>query len=93
MLLETYNKYLGLGFQMIKIGNNKRPIFKRNYNEKTGHPCKKSHEYNQNSNYGCVPPKSIMVIDVDIKNGKKGFESLKKIEKDLGVEFTPTVQT
>lgn len=36
-------------------------------------------------------PRDNVVLDVDVKNGKKGLESLARLESDLGIKFKPTV--
>lgn len=89
---DSYNKYLSLGFQMIKLGKDKKPIKKRQKNSR-GRCSRVTDEYKKDTFYACVPSNNIMIIDVDIKNGKKGLESLEKLESDLMFDFVPTVRT
>lgn len=92
MLESTYNRYLSLGFQMIELREDKMPKKKRIKNSR-GRCSRDSATYREDRIYGCVPSKNIMIIDVDIKNGKKGLESLEKLESDLMCELVPTVKT
>lgn len=89
---KIYNQYKhGLGFQLIELGEDKKPLHRRLDKDKK---CKKtSCKYDEDKFYAVVPSKKYMIIDVDIKNGKKGLESLAKLEDDLMVELIPTVRT
>ena len=88
---STYNKYHSLGFQLIELGEDKKPLKKRIGRDQK---CtKKSELFNQDKFYAIVPPKKIMIIDVDVKNGKNGLKSLKKLESDLMMDLIPTVKT
>lgn len=92
MLETTYNRYLSLGFQMIELKEDKKPLKKRQKNAK-GRCSRVTEPYKKDKIYGCVPSKNKMIIDVDIKNGKKGLESLEKLETDLMCELVPTIRT
>jgi len=89
---DVYNKYLALGFQMIELREDKKPKLKRQKNAR-GKCSRDSSPYKEGRIYGCVPSKNIMIIDVDIKNGKQGLKSLEKLESDVMFDFTPTVKT
>lgn len=92
MTKDTYGKYLGLGFQMIELKEDKKPKLKRQKNSR-GRCSRDSSPYKEGRIYGCVPSKNKMIIDVDIKNGKQGLKSLEKLESDLMCELVPTVRT
>lgn len=91
MTIETFNKYRQNGFQMIRLNHEKKPLKKR-YDE-NGNIIKTSDQFKEDANYAIVPPSSILIIDVDVKNGKKGLESLAKLESDLLETFVPSVRT
>lgn len=93
MKREIYNRYISLGFQVIELKTDKTPK-RRRYN-KDGSVSRLSDEYKDGSVYGVVPPKTIMIIDVDKKNGAQGFRSLEKLRDDLLLDynFEPTVIT
>jgi len=90
---ELYDSYIEKGFALKRLDKNtKKTAFKR----KTDKGCDyKNNVYNKNWFYAVVPtPQSnILNIDVDVKNGGKGMESLDKLRKDTGLDLTPTVQT
>ena len=88
---SIYKKYMGLGFQLIKLGEDKKPLKKRLDKNKK---CRKASDpYEAESFYAVVPPKKYMIIDVDVKNGKKGLDSLAKLESDLMIDLIPSVRT
>lgn len=86
-----YKKYMGLGFQLIKLGEDKKPLKKRL--DRNGKCRKVSDSFDNKSFYAVVPPKKYMIIDVDVKNGKKGLDSLAKLEADIMIDLVPSVRT
>jgi len=86
-----YTKYYNLGFQLIELGNDKKPLKTRT--RKKGGCSKAMSPYNEDKHYAIVPPDNILIIDVDIKKGKKGLESLAKLETDLMMDLVPNVKT
>lgn len=91
MTKELYNKYKRHGFQMLLIGSDKKIAKRRIRKDKS--IIKDSEPYNEDAFYAIVPSKKIMIIDVDIKNGKKGEESLQKLQDDLMIDLAPSVKT
>lgn len=91
MTQSTYNKYIRRGFQLIELGEDKTPLKKRIGRD--GKCNKSSEPFNSNKFYAVVPSKKLMIIDVDIKNGKKGLESLERLEADLMIDLIPSVRT
>jgi len=91
MKKELYDEYLKKGFILAPLNTNtKQPKNKR----KSDGKCRdRNYAYNKNYIYYAVPTKNILVIDVDVKNGKRGLESLAKLEEDLLTDLTPTVET
>jgi len=90
MTKAVYDKYFRQGFQLIELGEDKKPLKKRVINGK----CKKQSEpFDEEKFYAIVPSEKLLIIDVDIKNGKKGLESLAKLEADLMMDLEPCVRT
>ena len=92
MTKDTYNQYLGRGFQLIELSENKE-LTKRRINKRTKKCSKASEDYHEDMIYAVVPSNNIMIIDVDIKNGKQGMTSLQKLEDDLMMDLVPMVKT
>lgn len=88
---DLYTKYYKLGFQLIELGKDKKPLKIRS--RKDGGCSKAISPYDPERLYAIVPPKNIMIIDVDVKKGKKGLESLEKLEADLMMDLEPNVRT
>jgi hypothetical protein len=88
---DIYNKYVGAGFQLIELGEDKKPLKKR---IKENGKCNKSSEpFAADKFYAIVPSNKLLIIDVDVKNGKRGLESLSKLEADLMIDLIPSVRT
>ncbi len=88
---DVYSKYYKLGFQLIELGEDKKP--KKMRTKRDGGCSKAFSPYDPDRFYAIVPPKNIMIIDVDVKKGKKGLESLTKLEADLMMDLEPNVIT
>lgn len=80
MTAETYAKYINLGFLPLYIDNEKRPLYK--YASKDASYYTSIFPYCTGCLYGMIPPPYIVVLDVDIKNGQPGLQSLSQFELD-----------
>lgn len=65
-----------LGFTPIRINNKKAPL---DYGWNTNPPLL---DFDENQLYGMMPPPDILVIDVDVKNGKQGTDSWSRLLRD-----------
>jgi len=88
---DIYSKYYKLGFQLIELGKDKKP--KKMRTKRDGGCSKAFSPYDKDRFYAIVPPDNIMIIDVDVKKGKKGLESLAKLEADFMMDLKPNVIT
>lgn len=90
MKKSIYEEYVKEGWILFKLvpvekGGN---AIKGRYMTPTGWNSKtKSVPYRENAIFGGIPPKHIVVLDVDIKNNKKGDISFANFVKDSGIEF------
>ena len=94
---EVWEKYAKDGwhlFPLHKIPNYKGNAVKGRYGTpKAWNDTSKTYPYSPNKIWGGVPPHGMVVIDWDVKNGKKGLESFKKLQNDLGVTLETVVLT
>lgn len=88
---ELYTRYYNIGFQLIELGKDKKP--RKTRTRRDGGCSKAIAPYDPDKFYAIVPPKNIMIIDVDVKKGKKGLDSLAKLEADLMADLEPNVRT
>jgi hypothetical protein len=89
---EILQKHINLNHRLIPINKNKVPI-----NKSWQRVLFKNHiskiQISTDNMYGWVLDDNHLIIDVDIKNGSKGLESLVKLEQDTGIKFNPNIRT
>lgn len=92
MTQDTYSKYINLGFLPLYIDSEKRPLYK--YASKDASYYTSMFPYRTDALYGMIPPPYLVVLDVDIKNGQPGLQSLSQFEIDYEVSLShPNVTT
>lgn len=72
MNADIFKFYLSLGFIPVRINTHKHP---QDLEWNTNPPTL---AYDPKQLYGFMPPKDIVIVDVDVKNGKDGIDSLLK---------------
>jgi len=88
MTEKLYREYIDKGFALrLADVDTKKTAHKRAI--KGGGCNYVSDPYNKNSRYCAIPtPEShLLIIDVDVKDGKKGMESLQKLADDLHMDI------
>jgi len=97
MKKEVWEKYAHDGwhlFPLHKVPNEKGNAVKGEYGTPKGwNDVSKTYSYSPNKVWAGVPPNGMVAIDWDVKNGKRGLESFKKLQKDLGVSLETVVST
>ena len=98
MTKELYDDYINHNFYLGELDRrSKKPKSSRIKNGSCKHETSASSvKFSEDTWYFCVPPSNIIIIDVDVKNGKHGKESYLKLLDDLGYEeweIEPSVQT
>lgn len=78
--------YHAKGLVTVPLQDNKRPAKTVSWNELTLEDSAQF-DYSENKAAGFVIRWPYFIIDVDVKNGGVGEESLKKLSKDLGYDF------
>lgn len=84
-----YEKYVKAGWIPVKINKDKTPLEpwkdlgKQGLDEDTRDS--RLSRYNVEDTYSFMPPPHMLVIDVDVKNGKQGMESFEKFKKDTNI--------
>ena len=91
MTKEEFLEYKNLGFEFLSIKPDKTPLLKRK--DDYGNPIFHNVSYSKVDLYGIVPPDDIVILDVDVKNGAQGAESLKKLCQELKLDLSINVQT
>jgi len=98
MTEEIFNAYRDDGWHIFKLlktksgdGNAVKGLYKTPLDWNNPH---QTYNYHPKSVYGGVPPRDIVAIDWDVKNGKKhGDKSFEQLQKDLGVTLETVVST
>ena len=86
---ELYDEYVRNGFILGELNTGtKRPLRKRT---KDGVCSDKTYAWKRNAIYYAVPTEGMMVIDVDVKNGARGMESLEKLATNLFMDVDELV--
>lgn len=91
MTKEEFLEYKNLGFEFLSIKPDKTPLLKRK--DDYGNPIFHNVSYSKVDLYAIVPPDDIVILDVDVKNGAQGAESLKKLCQELKLDLSINVQT
>lgn len=98
MKQDIFNAYLKDGWHIFKLiktkdgdGNAVKGLYKT---PKGWNDTEKTYEYNSGWIYGGVPPSDMVVIDWDVKGGKKqGDKSFERLQSDLGITLETQVKT
>ena len=97
MKRETFETYIRNGWSLFRLvptkggakGAKGRYSTPKGWNDLS----KPQPPYNADWIYGGIPPKDMMVLDVDIKGGKEGDTSFQKFLKDFAIELKANVST
>lgn len=91
MTKEEFLEYKNLGFDFLSIKPDKTPLLKRK--DDFGNPIFHNVGYSKVDLFGIVPPDDIVILDVDVKNGADGLNSLKKLSQELKLDLKVNVET
>jgi hypothetical protein len=98
MTKEVFDSYRDDGwyiFEMYRAEDGRGNAVKGMYGTPYGWTGKgenpKQYEYKPDAVYGGVPPEHLVVIDWDVKKGKKGLESFNRLQEDLGCRIETVV--
>ncbi len=93
---EVWEKYAQDGWHLFPLHKvpGKGNAVKGEYGTPKGwNDVSKTYKYSPNKIWAGVPPNGMVAIDWDMKNDKRGLESFKKLQKDLGVSLETVVTT
>jgi hypothetical protein len=95
MRQEIYDSYIQEGWHLFALYKTEGEGVKGKYATPKGWNdlTKQCAPYNSKSIYGGVPPADIVVLDWDVKNGKKGAESLSALSDKLETSIGTAVRT
>lgn len=95
---DIFNAYRDDGWHLFKLvktdGGGGNAVKGKYMTPKGWNDTDKVTKYNPNAIYGGVPPKDMVAIDWDVKNGKKqGDKSFEQLQKDLCITIETIVST
>lgn len=96
MTKEIFDTYVDAGWHLFPLYKTKKTEdqAKGKYATPNGwNDLTKIYKYKENTVYGGMPPEDVIVIDVDVKNGKVGLNSFESMSKDFNVLLSCTTTT